>query len=197
MRLSYAARRKGISEIVATVLTISITIIAGASVWGYANQQAGVSANSYGQNVGNTDNYLNEKFVVADISFSSSSATIWIYDLGLENLQIQQVRLYNVTNSINLLYNYTVSGGVRTDKVYDFLSVGNTKCGRAASSFESPVVSSINAKSSNTVAIKLTIPGTLAGQTCPSYAQTLKHGTYTVTILGVFGNSVSYSQKMA
>ena len=109
-------RRRAISELVASVLLIAITLITGFAVWGYVDGQAGTTEQAYGQSVGATANYLQEKFVVVSMDLSAgSAATVWLYNNGNVGLRLVQVRLFDSANKIDLLYNYTISGSTKTD----------------------------------------------------------------------------------
>ena len=196
MELAASARRRvGISELVGSVLSIAITVIAGAAVFGYVNTQAGLSALSYGSSVAATNNFLAENFKVFDLNFpSTTQATSWIYNVGNVNLQLFQVRLYDNSGQVNILYNYTVSSGTKTHYLYDLRSSLATKCKTAASSYESPSITSLSVKTTNARTISLTIPPTQTN--CPSFGQSYTAGTtYTIFVTGLYGNSVSTYQK--
>ncbi|MDG6899607.1 MAG: hypothetical protein JRN59_00245 [Nitrososphaerota archaeon] len=194
MRVS-KTRRRAISELVASVLLIAITLITGFAVWGYVDNQAGTAEQAYGQSVGATANYLQEKFVVVSMDLSAgSAATVWLYNNGNVPLQLVQVRLYDSAKKIDLLYNYTVSGSTKTDNVYDLLSTSTGECKTAASTYESPLLSTADAKPGTTLALKLTIPPTQTG--CPSFGQTFSSNVvYSAVILASYGNTVTFSQN--
>jgi flagellin-like protein len=190
-------RRRAISEVVGTVLTIGITLIAGAATWSFLRSQAGVTENTLQGNVLNTDNYLGEQFKVVDMTFpSTTSATVWIYNIGSLTMSPFQVRLYDSAGLINILYNYTTSGSTKTDRVFDIqASAANyhTTCRLAGSSYESPTISTTTVKTTNAQTITLTVPGVISG--CPSYGQTLNSGTtYTVVVTGLYGNTYTFYQ---
>ena len=189
-------RRRAISELVASVLLIAITLITGFAVWGYVDGQAGTAEQAYGQSVGATANYLQEKFVVVsmDLNASSKTATVWLYNNGKVDLQLVQVRLFDSANKIDLLYNYTVSGSTKTDYVFDLLSTSPVECKTPASTYESPLLSTVDAGPGTTQSLKLTIPSTQAG--CPSFGQTFSSNVvYSAVVLAVYGNTVTFSQN--
>ena len=186
-------KRAGISELVATLLTIAITIISGAAVFSYVNSQAGVTEKLYGQSVGTVVNLMQEKFVVFDLSYpAANQISIYIFNTGQAGLQPFSVRVHNPTNTFNVMYNYTTSGGTKTDYVYDLK--GTSACKVAASSKESPLLSTLTVPMTVTNVVTLTIPPTQSG--CPSYGSTpFQTGSvYSVTVLGLYGNSVTASQ---
>jgi hypothetical protein len=178
------------------VLTISITVIAGAAVWGYVNGQAGTSERAVGNSIVTNNNYLGEHFSVEDMYFgTSTTTTFWVYNTGSISLQIFSVRLFGPSGTINLLFNYTQSGSTKTDYVYDLRSSLSGRCKAAASSYESPLVSATSVKTTNAQLYTLTIPPTLTN--CPSYGASLTSGnTYNIVITGVYGNAVTFSQGM-
>lgn len=199
MRLPRAGRR-AISEVVGTVLVAAITIIAGAGIFGYVNEEAGSSAQAYGQQVGNSVQYLEEKYTVVDLVWSSStSMTIWIYNTGKIQLTLLQVRWYDSAGTINLLYNYSTISGSVVNRVHDLRSSGAGRCGTSATSYESPLITgpgSFADPISNTATIQLTIPPFSSG--CPTYGQNINlqspPDTYYVAVVGTYGNSFTYSQ---
>jgi hypothetical protein len=195
----YRARRSrvGVSELVGVVLTIAITLVAGAATWSFARSEAGVSEAALQSNVLNTNNYLSEQFKVIDMTFgSTTSVTIWIYNLGSLTFSPFQIRLYDSAGLINILYNYTQSGSVKTDRVFDLQagsSYYHSTCGVSGSSYESPSLSTTTVKTTNAQTIALTIPSAIAN--CPSYGQTFSSGTtYTVVVTGLYGNVITYYQ---
>ncbi len=190
-------RRVAISEVFGSLLSIAVTVIAGAAVFGYVNNQARVSEVNYANSVANTNNYLAESFKVIDIYFpSSTQIAFWVYNSGNTNLQTFQVRVYGTAGLINILYNYTVSGSTKTDRLYDLRATSAyyfSTCRLSGSSYENPTVSSVNTVISNSILIQLTVPPTTTN--CPSYGSTFNTGTtYYVVVTGVYGNVVSYYQ---
>lgn len=194
LRIVGAARRRGISELVGSLLAIAMTLIAGAAVFGYVNSQAGVSEVAYGNSVGANVGYLNENFKVIDMYFpSTTEVSFWLYNVGGGPLLLSSVRLYGTAGLVNLMFNFTQSGGSSTNYAYDLLG-SSSGCKLTAASFESPALSGVDVKVQNGVLITLTIPGTASG--CPSYGQTFNTGTtYDITVVGLYGYSVTYYQE--
>ena len=88
LRMSNRRRgRAGISEVVAAVLTIAITLIAGAALFGYVNGQAATSESNLGNAVGGNVNFLNERFVVPQTTshLTRSRSTCIIRDWSTTN----------------------------------------------------------------------------------------------------------------
>lgn len=179
------------------MLTAAITLVAGAAIFGYVNSQAGTASQAYGQQVGNSIQYLEEKFTVIDMSWTSStSVTIWIYNTGNIQLSLLQVRIYDSAGLVNLLYNYSSASGSTVNRVFDLKSTSSDHCGISASGYESPGLTGSGSFAdpiSYTGTIQLTIPSAATG--CPSYGQTFNSGTtYLVDVVGLYGNSYTYSQ---
>ncbi|MDG6964975.1 MAG: hypothetical protein JRM83_08340, partial [Nitrososphaerota archaeon] len=138
MRLS-RSRRRGLSEVIGTVLVAAMTLIAGAAIFGYVNGQ-----------------YLEEKFTVVDIVASNvtcgtstcASFTLWIYNTGRIDLSLVQVRLYDPAApskwNLDLMYNYSTIGGTTVDRVHD-ISAGASKCSIDTNSYETPVLTGTGA----------------------------------------------------
>ena len=192
----YGANRKrpAVSDVIGAVLAIAITLVAGAAAWGYVRAQAGASETALQGNAVNTNNLLSEHFGVVDMYFgTTTSATFWVYNTGSLTYSIFSVRLYSSTSTVNLLYNYTVAGGVKTDQVYDLRSNLATKCKTAAATYETPAITVTSVKVTNAQFFTMTIPPTSGS--CPSFGQTITAGTtYTVVVTGIYGNVVTYSQ---
>ena len=184
------------SEVVGVVLSIGITLVAGTAAWSFARNQAGSSEGAIQNSVLVADNYLTEHFNVVDMYFgSSTTATFWVYNTGAVTYQTFSVRLYGSAGLINVLYNYTKSGTVKTDQIYDLRSNLATKCKTAASSYETPTVTGTTVKTTNAQLFTLTLPGAASG--CPSFGQTFTSGTtYTVVVTGLYGNVATFSQTM-
>jgi hypothetical protein len=183
------------------MLAIAITLVAGAAAWGFVRSQAGASEGALNINAVATNNMLSEHFAITTMYFgaptSTTSTTFWVYNTGSITFQIYSIRLYDSAGLINLLYSSTGSGGSKVDYVYDLKSVLTTQCKAAATSYESPSVTTTNVKTTNEQFYTLTIPPTTTS--CPSYGQTFgiagSGTTYTVVVTGIYGNSVTFSQQ--
>ena len=134
-------RRLAVSELMGTLLMVTITLIAGAAVFGWINGQANSSETAYGASVANNIDFLREHFVVVTQSFaasppSTSSAcstvggtnpnyectllTFWPYNSGQIAFSLFSVRIQNLTdmpagaankNPLNLLIYPASSSG--------------------------------------------------------------------------------------
>lgn len=198
--MKFDARRRArpaVSELVGLVLAIAVTVIAGAATWSFARSEAAASEGTLQNNVQNTNNYLGEQFKVIYMTFpSTTQVVIWIYNVGTLTFSPFQIRLYDSSGLINLLYNYTASGSTKTNWVFDLMAgtpYYYTTCQLAGSSYETPTISASTLKTSNAMTIALTIPSAVTN--CPSYGQTLQSGTgYTVVVTGLYGNVFTYYQ---
>ena len=184
-----------------------MTLVAGAAIWGYVNGQAGVASQAYGQSVGNSVQYLEEKFTVVDMQVSNvtcgltscASFTLWVYNTGRIQLTLEQVRVYDSSRKVNLLYNYSTIAGSTVNRINDVLA-GASKCGITETSYESPGIvgtGSFAAAISYTATIQLIIPPTTAtpaGATCPSFGNLAHTDTYYATVVGSYGNTNTFSQ---
>ena len=180
------------------MLAIAMTLIAGAAAWGFVNSQAGASEGALQNNAVATNNLLSEHFAVVDMYFgTTTSTTFMLYNTGSLTYQTYSVRLYGSGGNINLLFNYTQSGAVKTNYVYDLRSTLASKCKTAAASYESPspgYISGTTVKVSNSQFFTLTIPPTTSN--CPSFGNTWTVGnTYTIVVTGLYGNVVTFSQQ--
>ena len=81
------------SEAIGSLLSTTVTILAGAAVFGYVNNQVRLSELKIANDVGDTNNYL-ENFRVIGIYFpSTTQMAFWFYNSGNTNLQTFQVRV--------------------------------------------------------------------------------------------------------
>src|SRR5207245_3805948 len=80
-------------------MTIAVTLVAGTTVFGYVRSQANLSELALSQNVGGTLNFLQERFVVPLVSYTSNSITIYIYNNGQTTDQFTQIEVYGPTRS--------------------------------------------------------------------------------------------------
>lgn len=190
-------RRQGVSEVEAAVLTIAITLIAGAALFGYVNDEAATSERQYGAAVGGTVNFLNENFVVVDMAVTpgSSSVTLVIYNNGQEALNISSILLKN---------NELASSGDSLDVTYAhnvFASTNNVGCGSVDGGSVSgsatvtinsnpyPLGSATVPPEGNPVTFTLALPvGCTIAQAPPANPTTI---TYYATVTGVQGNVVT------
>jgi hypothetical protein len=177
------------------MLAIAMTLVAGAAAWGFVNSQAGVSESALNSDGVATNDMLSEHFAVVDMYFgTTTSATFMVYNTGSLTFQIASVRLYDSAGLVNVLYSSSGTGASKTDYVYDLKSTLTTECKTAASTYESPSVTTTNVKVTNEELYTLTIPPTTTN--CPSYGQTFAVGTtYTVVVTGLYGTVQTFSQQ--
>ncbi len=179
-------KRKGISELMGTMLLIAMTLTAGFAMFGYVHTQATTSELSYAQSVGGTLSFLQERFVIAVVSYTSNSVTIYAYTNGQITSQFAQVEVYGPTRST-------------MDLVYDsnFVTINNPPSCKgqtpASPLNETPMLgtspSSFSVKVNSVSSIVLTLPS------CPGLS--FQSGsTYFVKILGQYGNTATYYQVM-
>jgi len=122
LKIFKGKRRKGLSELVGTLAMVSITLVAGAAVFGWINGQANSSETAYGVSVANNINFLRERFVVVTQSFSTNGGScsgscnqlsFWAYNDGQITFSLLTVRIQNLTdipsgavnkNPLNILF---------------------------------------------------------------------------------------------
>jgi len=73
LRLDRRLKRRAISELMATLLMVTVTLIAGAAVLGWVNGQAGSSEKAYGNSAAQNINYLNERFTAESQVFTNNA----------------------------------------------------------------------------------------------------------------------------
>ena len=189
-------RRHAISEIVATLLMVAATLVAGTAVFGYVNNQAGVSEGQYGQAVANNVNYLREHFVIVSVQFAGCStfngqrycnqASVAVYNNGAVDLTISQITLKNVTS-------LAPDGATMVPRMLVTSTAASTSvtCGSSSgsgagftSSPAQPIKQSVVPPSTLTV----TLPALVCTQTNQGI---LVGASYQVQALGAYGNIVA------
>lgn len=171
----------------AAVITIAITLIAGAALFGFVNGLATSSENKLGDSAANNANSLGEEFVVVDMSYSVSPAggdavILWIYNSGSVTLQISGIQLYNSSSNIGdpgLYALFYANSSVTT--------AGASPCGSPLDPYGGltnyrPLSSLSVPPHSNPFQLILNLPtGCLQPGT-----------TYDVMVVGLYGNPVLY-----
>jgi hypothetical protein len=180
-----ARRTVGVSEVFGAVLALAITLVVGAATFGFVSTQATVSERQYGNAVQANVESLQERFVLAQVSYASNSVTLYVYNNGQIADNFVHVEVYNTTSSkIDLLYD--------ANFVTDLNHPGTCKVA-ATTSLVSPLLgtspSCFSVTTGSVSSIKLTLPS--------CYTGAFKAGfTYYFRVLGQYGNSVTYFQGM-
>jgi hypothetical protein len=175
-----------VTELVASMLLLAMTIVAGFALFAFVRSQAGISELSYAQSVGGTDSYLSERFVVTLLSFTSNSVSVYLYTNGQIPTQVAQVEVYGPTRSA-------------LDVVYSAAEVTTNdppSCSgqvKATSSNESPMLGT----GTGTFDEKVNYAGsvTLSLPSCSGLTFTTGD-VYFVDVVGMNGNTAVYYQVM-
>jgi len=170
-------------------LTIALTLVAGAAVFSYVNDTAGVSEKVLGQSVGAVNAYLSEQYNVVNVNFTTTSLSLWFYNYGGVNLQPIQMQLYNSSRSLLVQFNATRITNLNSP----------SGCNVAAStSYENPILYNARKGASNPSTVVNIAQGAIAKITftlpsCVSTTFKASH-TYYMTVTGLYGNTISYFQ---
>lgn len=180
----------------AAVLTIAVTLVAGAALYGYVNGQAANSENNIGVANARNVNFLNEQFVVAQIVYnaypSTNSVTIYFYNSGEVTGNFVSIDVFSGHNAMNVLFTGT---GV------DYLIPSQSGCSVSITGGSSQYESSILGNDPNSfsvpiggiTSIKLTLPNCNAFPTGSTFSA---GNTYGVTVVGQYGNLATAYQEM-
>jgi flagellin-like protein len=179
-------KRKAVTELVGTMLLLGMTLVAGFAVFAFVQSQAGVSELTYAQSVGGTVSYLQERFEVPLVSYTTSSITVYIFTNGQVPTQLAQIEVFGPSRSA-------------MDVVYSASSVtvaspascaGQTP---ASSQTESPMLGGGSGKLSVSVSsvssVELTLPSCAGLGFVPG-------DVYFVELLGMYGNTATYHETM-
>jgi len=108
-----ASKKRAVSELMGTLLMVTITLVAGAAVFGWINSQASTSETAYGQSVANNVDFLQERFALVTQSFSLNGVacsggtapnyqcnqlSFWVYNSGAVVFTLYTVRIQNLTD---------------------------------------------------------------------------------------------------
>jgi flagellin-like protein len=187
--------RKGISELMATLIMVSITLVSGAATFAFVNGQVGVSASAYGNQVNGNINYLNERANIAFANFpgvgaADTQVTIWLENTG-------KVTLSSYTLIISGLYCGAASDTCALPS--NTITITCTQGGAANCAVAGPVCATVSntlttVASSQLTAITLTLPAgcsitfqATAGS--PPAPQTV---SFTFQFTGFYGSSATY-----
>jgi len=207
MQFSLRRKRRAVSELMGTLIMVTITLVAGFAIFGYVNGQAAVAENQYGQSVANNVNYLQEHFVIVAIQFYYTSnpstfqynpcttisgqqycneISVSIYNNGAVGLTLSQIALANVGST-------SASGA--TVPTLSITSTATSTGGTCGSATGSPG-SGFAPSQTQPIAIN-SVPPTVFNVILPSYCSgslstsgILDGGSYAVTALASYGNQI-------
>lgn len=117
--------KRGISEVISSIIMCSLVLTIGASVWSVTQSAAFTTGNTYFNTVSNSISTIEERFCVENIILTNTSKTlynkleIWVFNYGSVNVTITQILVKgggNVSSSyFKVLIN--VGGIARIDVV--------------------------------------------------------------------------------
>ena len=92
------------SEVIGSILLLSVTLVVGFAAWAWASGAAQSSELNFGNAVSCNIQYLKEAFVIVNVNFSSSSTlpsagtvTVWLYNNGNTTVYIKEMWISNST----------------------------------------------------------------------------------------------------
>ncbi len=191
-----------------------MTLVAGGALFGYVNGQAANSENKLGASNAANVNFLNERFVVPQLTFKYTSPmnqiTVYLYNNGQLTDSFVEAEVYTVPRStMDLLYYYCSSTTPQTstictlpqapftqligNRVMDLNNRNTNGCYADANTLESPTLQNFQVPIGGISPITFTLPSLAAGCFSGSFAV---GAFYYVQLLGQYGNSVTYFQAM-
>jgi hypothetical protein len=213
------ARRHGISELMGMILTVVITLIAGAALFGYVNGQAASNENQIGAANAANVNFLNERFQIPQMTFKYTSPTnqisIYVYNNGHLTDSFVEAEIYTTPrSSMDLLYYYCSPATAQTSTlcklpqtpftslsgnwVVDLNNKNNNNCYGSATSLESPVLEGtggLQVSIGNISYFTLTLLA-LSSPCVPSPSSFSSGSFYFIQLTGQYGNTATYFQMM-
>jgi len=188
--MAHLKRRHAVSELVGTLLMISITLVAGAAVIGWVNGQAGSSEQAYGANVAANVNYLREHFVIVNVQFPSGACS------GTSPTRYctqMQITLYNNGALVDSLSSVTVADSQGTLDVNLTRSASSPHppgafCATGPGCTITPLLKTATMTTGATTGNSpLTFTVNLASSTCSASVCFSTGSFYTVQVLGIYG----------
>ncbi len=90
----------GVSPVLASIIMISVTLAGGMTIWSYVNTTSASITESYGQDVTNDINNINEDFIITYFGLNSTADTvsIWLYNNGQLDTVIKQLLIWSISN---------------------------------------------------------------------------------------------------
>ena len=196
MRLSVNRRRKGVSELMGTLIMIAITLVAGAAAFGWVNGQAATSESAYGASAAQGANYLREHFAVVTSTFTGPGgiacngspptctvANFWVFNNGqlafsLSTLSIQSAPSAPSANKLNIVF--TPSG-------FTAYNSGGAQLSCSPSTPGFGIVNPIPIGTLSQTPYSVTIP-----TACNGVNPIVVGQGYVITLTGQFGNIVQF-----
>jgi hypothetical protein len=178
-----------ISEILGSLIMISITLISGVAVFGYVNGQSGTSAQAVGNSAASNINFLNERFVIVTSTLAApASGSVYIYDNGRADLTIMSIQITGTGSAGPLSVQFADSATCgAAAKIYCYSDAFKSACDDYSAS------AGFTASSPQPESYKTNVPFpkyTFTVAVCSSNNLVLGN-TYTVTLVAQFGNIAS------
>ena len=195
LRFGRAMKRRGVSELVGTLLMVAITLVAGAAAFSWVNGQTNSSENIYGANAAAGVNYLQEHFAPITETFTGAAgaacgplaapvctiANFWVFNNGrvpftLASLQIQSAP--GSSNPLNIVF---------TSTSFTAYNSGGTaiSCSPSTPGFSGTNPIPLNTLSAS--AYSVTIPTSCGGVNAVYVGL-----GYIITMTGLYGNVVQF-----
>ena len=182
---------------------VAVTLVAGVAVFGWVNGQAATSENALGQNEAKQANYEQESFVIVSVQFSDSNpsgcqvtsgqtycnqVSVAIYNNGGIGLTIQSIVFSNSTDKS--------ASGVTVPLLSVSLTLPTPTSTTYTMSYTCGFVTGSSSSPSPTQPVKKqSVPPTIYTFTlpsaCPVSSGILDGASYTVQVLGLYGNLVT------
>jgi hypothetical protein len=200
LKVRASKKRVAVSELVGTLIMVSITLVAGAAVFGWINGQAGVSEHAYGQSVANNVDFLNERFAPVAVTFQGGAncggngctfANFSIYNSGSVSFTLYSVRIQSLSaipQPLDITFYYLSSAGCQGPNGFCFSATEPSCISTSSGSLVNPPISPLP-QSRLSSDFEIMMP---TGAQCSAGALYLDPGSvYTFTLVGLYGNTVS------
>lgn len=172
-------KRRGVSEVLASILMVVITLILAIMMAAFVRLDAGTSAEQLVNVNQNNVGYLNEQFTIPLVYFPTSTiARVFIQNSGSIALQINSIDIYTpVSTTLDVMFN---SAGA--------VNENNPTCTGTVSTTESP---SLGTTSSDFILSRTGI--SIITLTLPSCVSTTfnVNVTYCILAIGRYGEAVN------
>ena len=89
--------RRGVSAVLAETLMIAVALSVGFALWGYVNGVSASAQQAYSQNIVESINQINERYMIAHAKMSTNQVTVYFYNQGNLATSIKSIWIWDQT----------------------------------------------------------------------------------------------------
>ena len=181
-------KRRAVSEVLATLIMVAITLVAGTAAFAWINGEAASSEKVYGDSVAGGTNYLAEHFTLVTSTFSGctgspkvcTGASFWVFNNGQLDFTLSSLRIKSASSSNSLDIVYTATGFTA------YNGATALTCNPHTPGFSVPTMNPVPMGTLTTTPYSVTIPTSCVG------VNIVVGQGYIITMTGLYGNVVQF-----